>query len=59
MEITAADGYRNTTCLWGDKGSFGRATIVDPHPADRADSLTRELRAALVHPAVGADAQSS
>ncbi|WP_327308988.1 hypothetical protein OG730_40450 [Streptomyces sp. NBC_01298] len=55
VEITAADGYRNITCLWGDKGSFGRVTIVDPDLADRADSLTRELRAALVHPAVGAD----
>ncbi|MCX5409888.1 hypothetical protein OHA37_39365 [Streptomyces sp. NBC_00335] len=59
VEITAADGYRNTTCLWGDKGSFGRVTIADPDLADRADSLTRELRAALVHPAVGAEAQSS
>nr|WSX54206.1 hypothetical protein OG409_38035 [Streptomyces sp. NBC_00974] len=59
VEITAADGYHNTTCLWGDKGSFGRVTIVGPDLADRADSLTRELRAALVHPTVGAEAQSS
>ncbi|CAM5677547.1 hypothetical protein SAVIM338S_07226 [Streptomyces avidinii] len=57
VEVTAADGYRNITCLWGDKGSFGRVTIVDPVLAARADSLTRELRAALVAPAVGAEAQ--
>lgn len=55
VEITTADGYRTITCLWGDKGSFGRVTIVDPDLADRADFLTRELRAALVHSADDAE----
>ncbi|MGW1771315.1 hypothetical protein [Streptomyces sp. NPDC002104] len=51
MDLTATDGARHAVCLWGDKGSYGMVTFLAPDLADRADSLTRELRAALVHPA--------
>lgn len=53
MDITAADGSRRTTCLWGDKGSFATVLVADPDLVDRADAWTREMRAALVHPADG------
>ncbi|MCX5129903.1 hypothetical protein OG898_28790 [Streptomyces sp. NBC_00193] len=61
---TTGDGHDMSPRLLTSFADAARAaaesvdTIVDPDPADRADSLTRELRAALVHPAVGADAQS-
>lgn len=50
MDLTAPDSGRRAVCLWGDKGSHGMVMVTDPDLAARADSLTRELRAALVHP---------
>ncbi|MGW6691532.1 hypothetical protein [Streptomyces sp. NPDC054961] len=51
VDLTALDGTRRAVCLWGDKGSHGMVMVTDPNLVTRADSLTRELRAALVHPA--------
>ncbi|MET9465436.1 hypothetical protein ABZY44_11585 [Streptomyces sp. NPDC006544] len=51
VDLTAPDGARRAVCLWGDKGSYGMVMVADQKLVARADSLTRELRAALVHPA--------
>ncbi|MFI5866179.1 hypothetical protein [Streptomyces sp. NPDC051546] len=53
VDITAADSARRTVCVWGDKGSYATVMVDDPDLLDSADSWTRELRAALVHPAGG------
>lgn len=53
VDMTAADASPRTMCLWGDKGSFATVLVTDPDLLDRADSWTRDLRAALVHPADG------
>ncbi|MFZ3494781.1 hypothetical protein ACODT5_16450 [Streptomyces sp. 5.8] len=55
--LTTSDGGLRAVCLWGDKGSSGMVTFMDPDLAARADSLTRELRAALIHPAGDAGRQ--
>ncbi|MGW6705585.1 hypothetical protein ACWGDE_11930 [Streptomyces sp. NPDC054956] len=58
MDLTApapAGGGRYTLCTWGDKGSFGIVSVVGPELMPRADSLTRELRAALIHSADDAE----
>lgn len=57
MDLTAFDGTRRAVCLWGDKGSHGMVLVTDPGLVARADFLTRELRAALVHPADDAERQ--
>lgn len=51
VDLTAFGGARRAVCLWGDKGSHGMVMVTAPGLVARADSLTRELRAALVHPA--------
>ncbi|MCM1974548.1 MULTISPECIES: hypothetical protein [unclassified Streptomyces] len=53
VDMIAADGFRQTMWLWGDKGCFATVVVTDPDLLDRSDSCINWFGFSALLPVVG------